>query len=244
VPTSFPVTEEEAGVVLACVEIDVRDADGCTTIEEVRVSDCCRCVLLSTRTLTDLLCALAARVLGRHHHHGHREDDCECGEDDDHGGEGGYDEQDEHGDQGYGGSGHDSEGPDGDAVEGPRVHADDVSWDEDERSYLVPVSADLMAGSVRRAVTVTSLSARGWVEEDVESVRYDAENTRIVVRMATPPQNPVVRLVVKGTGATPVYGAEPAAPLAGVHGGPAGGRHDGHDAVITVTGAMPAEEGS
>jgi hypothetical protein len=101
-----------------------------------------------------------------------------------------------------------------------------------------------MAASVRRAVAVTSLSARGWVEEDVESVRYDTENTRIVVRMATPPQHPVVRLVVKGTGATPVYGADPVAPLAGVDGGPPGGRHDGHDAVITVTGAMPAREGS
>src|SRR5207344_91017 len=106
VPSSFPVTEEDAGVVLACVEIDVRDSDGCTTIEGVRVSDCCRCVLLSTQTMTELLCALAARVLGRHHHHGHREDDCECGQDDDH---------DDHGEHEYGGSSHGTaEGPGGD----------------------------------------------------------------------------------------------------------------------------------
>ncbi len=132
----------------------------------------------------------------------------------------------------------------GEPMEGPRVHVDDVRWDEDEGCYLVPVSGELVAGSVRRAVTVTSLSARGWVEEDVEAVRYDPDRRRIVVRMAARPQNSVVRLLVKGTGPTPVYGVEPAAPLAGVLGGPRGGRHDGHDAVVTVIDGPGRWEGS
>ena len=185
VPTRFPVTEQDAAVVLACVEIDVRDEDGCTTINDVRLDECCRCVLLSTQTITELLCALAACMLERDYEHSHHKS--------------------QPGDQ---------------PVEGPRVHADQVSWDEEERCYRVPVTGALVVGSIRRAVTVHSLSARGWVEEDVESVRYDTEESHLVVRLATRPVNNVVRMVVKGTGPTPVFGVAPAAPLAGVWGGP------------------------
>ena len=62
--------------------------------------------------------------------------------------------------------------------------------------------------------------------------------------MAARPQNSVVRLLVKGTGPTPVYGVEPPAPLAGVLGGPRAGRHDGHDAVVTVIDGSGRREGS
>jgi hypothetical protein len=199
VPTRFLVPEAEAAVVLACVEIDLRDADGCTTVEEVRPDPCCRCVLLPTQVLGELLVGLAAGLIDRADGEGHQ------------GGAHGGDE-------------------------GPRVYADEVTWDDDDRCYRLPVSDELVAGSVRRAVTVTSLSDRGWVEEDVESVRYDAAGRRIVVHLGARPDNDVVRLVVKGTGPTPVYGVAPAAPLAGIWGGPRAGRHDGHDAVITVTG--------
>jgi hypothetical protein len=210
VPTRFPVSEQDAAVVLACVEIDVRDEDGCTTINDVRLDDCCRCVLLSTQTITEVLCALAACLLERdHEHHEHHESQ-----------------------------------PDDEPVEGPRVHADRVSWDEEERCYRVPVTGALVAGSVRRAVTVHSLSARGWVEEDVESVRFDPEESHLVVRLAAHPMNSVVRIVVKGTGPTPVFGVAPAAPLAGVWGGPPASRHDGRDAVITLTDALREREDS
>jgi len=209
VPTRFPVTEQDAAVVLACVEIDVRDEDGCTTIDDVRLDDCCRCVLLSTQTITELLCALAACLLKRDDEHGHRESQ-----------------------------------PDHEPVEGPRVHADQVSWDEEERCYRVPVTGALVVGSVRRAVTVHSLSARGWVEEDVESVHFDQEESHLVVRLAASPVNDVVRMVVKGTGPTPAFGVAPAAPLAGLWGGPPAGRHEGRDAVITLTGALREQEES
>ena len=225
-PTMLPVTEEQAAVVLACVVVEVSGEAKCPDVTICDVDDCCRCVLLPTQTITEMLCAIAARVLrpGHYRHHDHDHD--------------GHDrDDDESGDYGHPWPEHDDHTDWGatDLEEGPRVHADDVFWDDDARSYLVPVSAHLVAGSVRRAVMVTSLSARGWIEEDVESVRYDPENTRIVVRMAARPQNSVVRLVVRGTGPTPVYGVSPAAPLAGVHGGPPAGRHDGRDAVITVT---------
>ena len=108
----------------------------------------------------------------------------------------------------------------------------------------MPVTGALVVGSIRRAVTVHSLSARGWVEEDVESVRYDTEESHLVVRLATRPVNNVVRMVVKGTGPTPVFGVAPAAPLAGVWGGPPACRHDGRDAVITLTDAPREREES
>jgi hypothetical protein len=209
VPTRFPATEEEAGVVLACVEIDVRDENGCTTIDGVRLNDCCRRVLLPTETITELLCALAACLV---------EQD--------------YERQ------------HHSPEPDRETAEGPRVHADRVRWDDAEQSYLVPVTGVLAAGSVRRAVTVHSLSARGWVEEDVESVHFEAEESHLVVRLAGRPLNEVVRMVVKGTGPTPAFGTEPAAPLAGVWGGPPADRHEGRDAVITLTNVLREREES
>ncbi|HYN56440.1 MAG TPA: hypothetical protein VES03_04490 [Motilibacterales bacterium] len=217
VPTLFPVPEEEAPVVLACVQIDVLDADGCTTVQDVRVDDCCRCVLLPDQVLGELLCAIAADLVETDHDHRPKRDR--------------HHDRHRHGDR--------------DAWwEGPRVEADDVVWDEDERCFLVPVSAELVAGSVRRAITVTSLSARGWVEEDVESITYEGDGEPIVVRLAGRPMNSVVRLVVKGTGPTPVYGVDPAAPLAGIVGGPRGSRHDGHDAVITVFDDVREREGS
>jgi hypothetical protein len=52
------------------------------------------------------------------------------------------------------------------------------------------------------------------------------------VQLADRPVNELVRLVVRGTGSTPIVGADPTVPLAGLYGGPPGTRHDGHDAVL------------
>jgi hypothetical protein len=51
-------------------------------------------------------------------------------------------------------------------------------------------------------------------------------------------------MMIKGTGPTPAMGTEPAAPLAGVWGGPPADRHDGRDAVITLTDALREREES
>lgn len=190
-PSRFPVAEPDAPVALACVVVRVRDEDGCTTVEDVKVDDCCRCVLLPTQTIGDLLAGMAACLAGAP------------------------------------GGGHHT-------GEGPRVFSERVVWEDDFKRVVIPVTDDLAAGSLRRAITVTSLSARGWSDEDIEAVRYDAERRQIEVELACPAEG-VVRLVVKGTGPTPVFGLDPIAPLAGVYGGPPVAPPDGQDAVITFT---------
>ena len=49
-----------------------------------------------------------------------------------------------------------------------------------------------------------------------------------------PPAYDLVRVIVRGTGPTPVFGADPRVPLAGLVDGPPGGEDDGHDAVFTL----------
>ena len=186
--TLFPVVEQDAAIPLACVELDVRDADGCTTIDEVRVEFACRTTLLPTATIQELACGLAPGVIDEH-----------AAED----------------------------------AGGPRVLTEGVTWSEDERTLYIPVSAPLSAGSLRRAIRITSLSARGWVDEDLDGVRYEPDGPAIVVDLADRPVNALIRLIVKGTGPTPVYGADPPVPLAGVWGGPPGSADDGHDAVVS-----------
>ena len=227
-PTPLPGRGGAAPVVLACVEIDVRDADGCTTVREVRLDECCRCVLLPTQTIGELLFGLAGALF-----RGRRDND----DYDEHEGDNDHDDHYDHDEHGQDGErGHGARG------EGPRVYADDVVWDEEQRRYLIPVSAELVAGSVRHAITVTSLSARGWVDEDARAT-FDAPERRIVVELGNRPVNSVVRILVRGTGPTPVYGVDPPAPLAGVRGGRRASRHDGNDAVITVVERLGEGEG-
>jgi hypothetical protein len=198
--TMFPVLDKDAAVTLACLEIGVRDADGCTTIEDTRIELACRTALLPTATIQELTCGFAPGVC----------DGCTDDTNDDAG--------------------------------GPRVLADDVAWFEDGRTICIPVSAELNPGSVRRAIKITSLSGRGWVDEDIDAVRFDPEGPAIVVEMADRPVNGVVRLIVKGTGSTPVYGVYPPVPLAGMSGGPPGTVNDGHDAVLVYANRLIENE--
>lgn len=204
-PTHFPELESVGAVNLARVELDVRDADDATTIDEVRIDPSCRTSLLPTRTIQDLLCGLAPATFA------------------------------------------DEEIPD---AGGPRVYGDEVVWSPDDLVCHLPVSAPCNPGSLRRAVRITSLSGRGWVDEDVAAVRYAPDPPAIVVEMADRPVNSLVRVIVRGTGPTPVYGEDPAVPLAGLWGsGPPGTEHDGHDAVLTFANRQryerrPAENGA
>lgn len=124
---------------------------------------------------------------------------------------------------------------------GPRV-VPPAQWSENGTTIRIAVTADLAPGSVKRAVQLTSLSDRGWVDEDAYQVQYDAGY--LVVELADPPVNETVRLIVKGTGPTPVFGADPLVPLAGVVGGPPGSADDGHDAVLTFPRPTFQEESS
>lgn len=115
---------------------------------------------------------------------------------------------------------------------GPRVTGP-ADLSADGHQLRVTVTAPVNTGSLRRAIKVTSLSARGWVDEDIDTVRFDADSTAIVIELADRPVNQTVRLIVRGTGPTPVFGVDPEVPLAGLVGGPPGTRDDGHDAVLT-----------
>lgn len=196
-PLPFPVANPDAVVVLACVKIRLRDDDGCTTVDRVSVDECCRCTLIPTATIADLLAGMATHLVGA-------VDDC------------------------------------ADTDEGPRIRAEHVEWQDDCTRLVLPVNRALAGASLRRrAVSVTSLTEKGWSEQRVESVQYDAEQLLVVVELDRPVEG-LVRVVVKGTGPTPVYGVSPAAPLAGVVGGPPVVPQEGHDAVLTLS-ARPSK---
>lgn len=120
---------------------------------------------------------------------------------------------------------------------GPRV-VGDAHLSDDGRTLSFEVSAPVVQASLRRAIALTSLSDRGWVEEDIDTVRYEEEPPRVVVDLADRPINDLIRLIVRGTGPTPVYGDNPRVPLAGRAGGPPGTADDGHDAVLTFANTL------
>jgi hypothetical protein len=122
-------------------------------------------------------------------------------------------------------------GPVAEDAGGPRVQS--VEWSQDETVCTIHLTRPLNQGSAgRRAVRITSLSHRGWVDEDVDTVHYRPGEKRIVVTLADAPAYDTVRLIVHGTGPTPVFGEDPPVPLAGLVDSPPGSRNDGHDAVL------------
>jgi hypothetical protein len=122
-------------------------------------------------------------------------------------------------------------GPVADDAGGPRVRC--VEWSDDETSCTIHLTKPLNQGSAgRRAVHITSLSHRGWVDEDIDVVHYKPGEMKIVVTLADAPAYDTVRLIIRGTGPTPIFGEHPAVPLAGMIDDPPGSRNDGHDAVL------------
>jgi hypothetical protein len=188
--TQFPALEKDSGVVLAHVDVTVKETAGQVYIDDVEPDCTCRTALIPTTTIQELLCGLSSVTFGELS----AEAETDAG--------------------------------------GPRVRAD-ARMSTDGRLLTFQVTRRLVAGSVtRRAVHLTSLSERGWVEEDIYTVRYDPEHLRVEVQLADRPVNDLVRLVVRGTGSTPIVGEDPTVPLAGLDGGPPGTAHDGHDAVL------------
>jgi hypothetical protein len=193
----FPALDECAGVVLAAVEIDVKEDGGCTEITDVRIYPEVRRALLPTATIQELTCGVAPALLGV--------------------------------------------GLQADAG-GPRVIRDSVSLSDDGRTLSFNVTAPLIPGSVRRAIAITSLSSRGWVDEDIDSIQYDPDDLAVIVSLADRPINEIVRLVVRGTGQTPVFGSDPPVPLAGFVDGPPGTTDDGVDAVLSFNNPIDRTE--
>lgn len=193
----FPALDECSGVVLASVEVDVKEEGGCTEITCVRVHPEVRRALLPTATIQELTCGVAPALLGAGLQ-------CDAG--------------------------------------GPRVIRDSIALSDDGRTLVFNVTEPLIPGSVRRAIAITSLSSRGWVDEDIDAIRYDPESLTVVVSLADRPINEIVRLIVRGTGETPVFGSDPAVPLAGFVGGPPGTTDDGIDAVLSFDNPIDRTE--
>jgi hypothetical protein len=128
--------------------------------------------------------------------------------------------------------------PGGDAG-GPRVVPDSLRWSPANRCLTVEVTGAVNEGSAQDAVSVTSLSADGWTTEEVNRVTYEPGSpSLLVIHLDDRPAYELVRVVIRGTGDRPVYGTGPVVPLAGLVGGPPGGPHDGHDAVLTASDLM------
>jgi hypothetical protein len=121
---------------------------------------------------------------------------------------------------------------------GPRVAPQSLAWADDFSWLSFKVTGSLQKSSLYLRepppVVVTSLSDRGWVPEDLQRVTYDDGTKTVTVTFHDPPAYNLVRLIVRGTGPTPVFGTNHV-PLAGLLGGPPGTADDGHDAVLTRT---------
>jgi hypothetical protein len=120
----------------------------------------------------------------------------------------------------------------GTAPQAPRVVGDSLQWTDDYRRFTFSVTETLYTGSVGvGAVTVSSVGARAWVRADVREVAYRTGADTVTVVLDAPPRHDLVRIIVHGTGPTPLLGSG-LVPLAGLDGGPPGTAADGHDAVI------------
>lgn len=123
------------------------------------------------------------------------------------------------------------EGSDPDAG-GPRVIPGSLSWAASD-TLIFRVTKALHPGSlIGNSILLTSLGEQGWVREDILNVTYENKTVRIVRQDR--PAYLAIRLLVRGTGPTPVLGTD-FVPLAGIVGGPPGTAQDGHDAVLTLS---------
>jgi hypothetical protein len=104
------------------------------------------------------------------------------------------------------------------------------------------VTSPIAEGSEESAIEISSLShgGRGWAPSHVDRVHLRHGGDRVVIDLDQAPAYSTVRLLIRGTGPTPMYGRDPMVPFAGVDGGPPGSAEDGHDAV-DVQQLYPAE---
>ena len=187
-PPLPPVPDEEAGVVLAEVHVEIRAKGGCATVLSVDIDPWKRPVLLPTQLIGELTCGLAPGVLG---------DPVDAG--------------------------------------GPRLIRDSVEWLDDDSQLVFSVTKPIAPGSQEDGVEVSSLDddGRGWSKKKVKDIHLSSDRRRVHVFLDGPPRFATVRVVVRGTGRTSLFGEDPHVPFAGVEGGPPGSTDDGHDAVMT-----------
>jgi len=196
-PGLFPVTEEQAGVVLARLTVEITSYGDCVDVGNVEVDPDVRTALVPTSTIQKLACGWASALLGAQSQ------------------------------------------PD---VGGPRLKTGTVQWSRGNSRVSFCVTAPIAEGSQESGIEVSSLShqGRGWAPSHIDRVTLHDDGERVVVDLDEPPAYRTARLVIRGTGLTPLFGRDPLVPFAGIEGGPPGTQDDGHDAVIT-TDLSPAD---
>jgi hypothetical protein len=123
---------------------------------------------------------------------------------------------------------------------GPRLDPSSVAWTDGNSMVSFRVDKRVAWGSWEGALSVSSLSGsgRGWRREHIDHVALETPDPdggqRVVVHLDGPPAYRTGRLLIRGTGVTPLFGEHPRVPFAGLIGGPAGTVHDGHDAAVVT----------
>lgn len=228
----FPVGEADAGVLLGCIRLTIQDESGCPDIVNACLDTCLRPTLLPTSVIQDLLCGLAPGLIGS----------CEP-------------------ELGVGpqvvpdsiewskGSREISFAVTGDLLKATLTMDSVVVTSLSDRGWIVedlrrpPRYRSASSGAVGKdhdqAATEGDRSATDC-DDSATGRGYPATGGgrsaagRVSVRLADRPAHPLIRVVVRGTGPTPVYGVEPRVPLAGVVGDDPGHTGQGRDAVLTA----------
>ena len=112
---------------------------------------------------------------------------------------------------------------------GPRVTNVDV--DRLGRKLTMTVDRPLSKSSVGHdAFRVSRLEDAGWQPIGVRSARLATDGLSVVLSLRADPGENLLRFIARGTGQTPLLGAD-LVPFAGESGGPPGSAHDGRDFV-------------
>ncbi|GAA6184699.1 hypothetical protein [Aliiglaciecola sp. NS0011-25] len=113
---------------------------------------------------------------------------------------------------------------------GPRIDSQSVAMQDSEFINMTVVGSPLMKASVDvKGISVTAFDTRdGWVNCDIKRVSYQSTENRLQIELRDAPAGVLVRLIVKGTGETPILGRN-RIPLAGGIDSPAGSAYQGND---------------
>jgi len=118
---------------------------------------------------------------------------------------------------------------------GPRVVDGSLEWHDKGCGLRFRLDGPVLGRSLdHRTLSVACLTAEGWSEPEITGIAYHSGRSSVSVTLSELPPAARVRVVVRGTGPFCVLGAD-GVPLAGLTGGPPGGRAQGHDAVLIGT---------
>ncbi len=124
---------------------------------------------------------------------------------------------------------------------GPRIDPSTAAWDGD--SVVVSTSGAFLAGTLPAGTSVTSIDPAeptgGWTQLSYTS-SFDQGNSRLEFALTPPPASGLwIRILVRGTGASPVMGAPvsaggPPVAFAGAVGGPPSAAAEGADVAFLI----------